>query len=329
MEKAVESIRIRSEDDAWRHMEQVVQGELPEGCTAIEFEGWPSLKLHLTGPKFHGTLTTSVMESLIDLQKNLNRSYASLRYNKSDARCLTDEDHDQIELVVKVKEGSSEIEAALANALEKIAVTVADKMEPIHFVGTILGFALLYFGHSYAKARLDGQIKEKQISADSLARENDTARYAMLVKAVAANPVLKPIREDAEDAHASLLKAAATAESANIFGAEIPGETAAELGLVKRERAKDVRLDGTYRIVVADNSVPSDPRCRLISDDREAFSAMIVSENWTPPEHALFQQAFWSGSPINLKINAKTLRGQISFATVVGVVVPAKDIEDE
>lgn len=313
------TLRITSEDEAWKAINDTLNGKLPEEITGIEFDGWPTLTLHLGGPKFHGTITTTVMESLIEVQKNLNRSYAKLRYDKSDARHITDEDRDQIELVVKVTEGTSGFEAALENAIEKIAVNVADKMTPEHLIIAVLGLALMYFGHSYFKASQDAKIKAKQIDADLAAKKEDTDRFKLMADAISKVATLRHVRDDADDSHDALLRASASAESAEVLGVCVPTDVASELIKTKRERSKDVRLDGEFTVTVADKTTPDDPRCRLVSPSGADFMALVIDENWTPEQKAKFHAAFWENKSIFLLVNAKELRGNIVAASVVGV----------
>lgn len=318
----MQSLCIKNEDEAWAAIEKALKNEIDADISNIEFDGWPTLTLHLTGPKFHGTITSTVMESLLEVQRNLNRSYAKIRYDKPDGRHITDEDRDQIELVVKVSEGSSELEAALANALEKIAVTVGDKMEPVHFVILILGTALLYFGHSYLRAKIDAGVKEKQIQADTVAKQEDTQRLATMANAISQSATLRAIKDDAEDAHYALLKSASAAKTASVLGIDIEPDIAAQLIKTKRERSKDARLDGIYTVTVADKSNPDDPRCRLVADNGDEFTALVIDENWTDEQKAHFHEAFWKNKKVELAVNAKTLRGQVMVASVVGVTVP-------
>lgn len=314
------ALRISNEDEAWEAIKQTLSGSLTAEISSIEFDGWPTLTMHLGGPKFHGTITTTVMESLIEVQKNLNRSYAKIRYDKADARHITDEDRDQIELVVKVKDGSSGFEAALENAMEKFAVNVADKMTPEHLVLSILGLALMYFGHSYFRAAQETKIKEKQINADLQTRQEDTARFRLMTDAITKVATLKDIRDDAEDSHDALLRAAASAETAEVMDVEIPTDVAAQLIKTKRERSKDVRLDGKFTVTVADKSNPEDPRCRLVSDKGVEFMALVIDDNWTEEQKYRFYDAFWKDKQIGLQVNAKELRGVIVTASVVGVL---------
>lgn len=313
------TLRISNEDEAWAAIESTLAGELPEGISSIEFDGWPTLTLHLHGQKFHGSITTTVMESLIEVQKNLNRSYAKIRYDKSDARHITDEDRDQIELVVKVSEGSSDLTAALESALEKIAINVADKMTPEQLIISILGLALMYFGHSYFKSAQDAKTKEKQIDADINAKEEDTKRFKMMADAITKVATLKEVREDADDSHDALMRAAASAEKAEILGVDIDPDVARQLIKTKRERSKDVRLDGMFTVTVADKSNPLDPRCRLVSDKGIEFMAMVIDDDWTVEQKSKFHAAFWDNKSIGLLVNAKELRGNIVLASVVGV----------
>lgn len=48
------------------------------------------LHIKLIGSQFHGSLTTSVMKGLIELQDGINRSYCLAKYGSDDLRRLSE-----------------------------------------------------------------------------------------------------------------------------------------------------------------------------------------------------------------------------------------------
>jgi hypothetical protein len=59
------------EADAWRLLEDAVGGLLPKELFKVEMGDWPELSIRLEGAKFDSSLTTKMMDALIDLQKNI------------------------------------------------------------------------------------------------------------------------------------------------------------------------------------------------------------------------------------------------------------------
>lgn len=317
-------LRITSEDKAWDVFKDAVGGNLIGEVSSVEFLGWPEITITLDGGKFESSLTTAVMENLIEVQRNLNRSYALLNYNINDSRRNTAGDRDNIELVFKVEKGSTDITAAIANGLQNLITSMGDKMDPTQFLILILGSGLLYCGQSVYRERLKKQIEEKKIDADLEIKKEDTERFKMLSEVVAKVPVLKTIAYESEDAQAALVKAASYADNASLMGIDtISKSTYQSLTKNPRSRSKEVRLDGSYRVLIADKGNP-DGRYKL-SGDLGEFTASMDEENLDSSDIDFFKSAFWSGAEIELKINAKSLRGNIFEASIVGVKSLDKD----
>lgn len=317
-------LTISNEDQAWEVFEKAISGSFDGDVASVKFLDWPQITITLDGGKFESSLTTAVMENLIEVQKNLNRSYALLNYNINDSRKNTAGDRDNIELVFKVEKGSTDITAGIANGLQNLITSMGDKMSPTEFLVLILGGGLLYCAQSVYRARLQKQIDEKKIDADLEVRKEDTERFKMLADVVAKAPVLKAIAYESEDAQAALVKAASYADKASLMGIDTISKSAYQ-SLTKnpRSKSKEVRLDGSYRVLIADKG-NSEGRFKLSGNHGE-FTASMDEENLDSSEIDIFKSAFWSGAEIELKINAKSLRGNIFDASIVGV----KNIDDD
>ncbi len=317
----MQKIIINNEDKAWEIFGNAAEGSFSGDIASIEFAGWPTLELTLNGGKFDASLTAAVMENLIEVQKSLNRSYALLNYNIHDSRKNTSEDRNNIELIFKVNKGSSEITAAVANGLQNLITSIGDKMDPTQFLILVLGGGLLYFGQSVYKARLNKQLEEKKMEVDLAIKKEDTDRFQMLSDVVTKNTALRTIAYESEDAQASLVKAASYADSATLMGISGIGKVEYQ-ALTKnpRSKSKEVRLDGAYKILVADQG-QSEGRFKLSSESKE-FTASLDENNLEPEDVDTFKRAFWERTEINLEINAKLLRGEVISASIVGVKSP-------
>ncbi|STQ68424.1 MULTISPECIES: hypothetical protein [Hafnia] len=85
-----QEVVINSEDEAFAFIEQYVSGySLPEN---VSFGEWPNLKFKLTGKKFNKSLTPSVMKGFIEMQAQINKSYALVKYGVPDPRKLSKEE---------------------------------------------------------------------------------------------------------------------------------------------------------------------------------------------------------------------------------------------
>jgi hypothetical protein len=74
-------------------------------------EGWtPKIHYKVEGNQYDGTLTPTVMKSLISLQGDLNHVYCRIVHGTSDTSVLTKEEKEKLEIHVKVEEGSLDLD---------------------------------------------------------------------------------------------------------------------------------------------------------------------------------------------------------------------------
>lgn len=135
-------ILIRTEQEAYDVLELALNDQLqPFG--AIVFDGWPTLSLHLTGEKFHQSITPTVMRALLEFQKGIYRSYAAAKYD-SPAKRLTEAEKDALEVRIDVKDGSSGFEINFPEVAVKLVEQIGGKMDPTQLLIAIVSIAVLY-----------------------------------------------------------------------------------------------------------------------------------------------------------------------------------------
>ena len=86
-------------------------------------------------------------------------------------------------------------------------------------------------------------------------------------------------------------------------------------------------MDGIYRVLIVDTTVPSHIRIKVKDmSNQETFTAAIFDNSLDQKYKTLIQEAEWSKLPIQLLINAKDVGGQIKGAEVISAT--KIDIED-
>ncbi|MCM0083940.1 hypothetical protein L4X63_20365 [Geomonas sp. Red32] len=313
---------IRNEDDAW--------ALLKEACSVkelsafdIKFDNWPVLDIKLVGDQFSSNLSTKMMEAFIELQKNINRTYARLYYNYSTARGITNEDKEQIELFVQVSPGSSEYKINLQKIVEKFVKGVAGKMTGKQATIIIVSGALMWTSHSAFKAYLESQKEMKGIEMRQLAGDQETQRMKIFADAMKHEPQVAFTKADAEEVYNKVLKAASTAKTLQMSGTKIKGQEAQKLARATRSVSEEVNLSGEYRVVKIDNS-KSDHFEVKVNDGMEGMftarldDSLIISQDevWK-----ILEAALRSREPVRLMIEGVKVRGEITKATITDVPV--------
>jgi hypothetical protein len=125
------SIAIDSEYDAWRFLSQLVEGELDTASVdELAFGDWVKLRVYIHEKRYDSALNTYMMQGWQDAQRALYRSYAITAKGTADARSLADSEREKLELVVKIKSGSSVQEADMTDVLKETALAAVGRMKP-------------------------------------------------------------------------------------------------------------------------------------------------------------------------------------------------------
>ena len=123
-------VQIASEEDAWRHLEEAVSGKFPQmkgTDLEIQFHGWPRLEIYLPDTPRQASISPSMMEAFIDLQKTIYRSHTFLSADTGNLRTLTNAEREQFEFRVEVKPGSSGYEVDLTEIAKSLGADIIAK----------------------------------------------------------------------------------------------------------------------------------------------------------------------------------------------------------
>lgn len=309
-----EKIVIQSEDDAIHLLEKVVNGELEVNPETLSFENWPKLVLHLEGPKYHQSVTPTVMNGLLDLQREINRAYALARYNTVNTRSLTKKEREDLEITVEVEDGSSTLEINLQEILLKFIELTGAKMEPVHVVITVLGVAGMYFGSSVIKSYLEHrrQIREKEIKSEEdklllsnfrFASEEETKRTKIIAELAKKDYRVENIEHSAHDAHTSIVKSVTSANEVEIQGVPIDSQVAHILVQNARRKSEEVRIDGKFILLKVDARKPDKFNVTVRNcDSNEEIDAIVQDDSLSQSYKKSLQEAEWARRPVKLKI---------------------------
>ncbi len=308
---------IRNEDDAYALLQRITSKDIGGEKLDIEFDGWPSLYVRLKGEQFESTITPTVMKAFIELQAGIYRAYATATYGSPNAVRLTKSEREMLEIVVKVGPGSSIFTIDFQEMLEKLCGDLIGKMDGTQTLIAIICFALLYFGNSAYKNRLQTRkdIRSEEIKSEEqkalldnmrFAQEQETERARIIASLAAENPRVHTINELAQNTQAELLKRASTADSIEIQDIQLTGRQAEELARNARKPVIDIRLDGLYRILSVDSTDPDGFKVKVKSRaNGDEFIAIVQDETLDRAYKQALQRGEWQKKPVELIINAK------------------------
>lgn len=319
----VGKIDLLTESDAWVLLENALLDKIPVNTETFKLNigKWPVLHLKVNGSRFHSSVNTKMMAAFIELQNNIYRTYAKMQYDVASGRLLSNEDKFALELMVEVGPGSSEIKVSLEDLAKKIVEGAIHKMEGKHFV--ILGIAgiLIWSSSSVIKEYISSQTEQKKIEAQISLSKEETRRLEVMKEATKVVPYVGISKMMSDEVINKILKGSLQAESITIGGHTLDRKQVGQLIRAERSISNEVRIDGEYRILKVDSSKSNFFKVELQDINTfRTFLAVLQDSTVTKEKNKeLLQEAEWNKKPINLAINAREVKGDITSAVILDV----------
>lgn len=166
-----EVIFIKDENDFYQFLENMKNDPLIDSenfiLPNICFDGWPILHINVKGTKYHSSVNTNLILGMMVVIEEIQRSYSLIKYGTSNLNKLTNEDKQNLDIIFKIAEGSSDAKSDNSGIMNKgleILKTKMGKMNGWQTMVVLLAF-LGVSGHYF----YDNNQKEI-----SLAKQNNT-----------------------------------------------------------------------------------------------------------------------------------------------------------
>ncbi len=315
---------IRSEEDAWLALERATSGDGFQDDVHLVCDGWPVFKMDVKGKDWSSTVPTRIMSPFLDVQRDINRAYASVRYGTPNLRKLKDEERDDIEVVVKVGEGSSLFDAELWKQLNTIAEAAVLRMNGNQVVITVLGIGLMLTAPVLYRAWLAHRQREKEMETQIALSDRETERMRIFAEALGRQPILEATKEDISDTRNRMLKVVRPGDVMTTGTVPVPAEEAAALVHPERARAEDHFMEGEFVVLGNRTDKGEGFRITLRSLENDMTLQADVPPELPYHQQQLIQDAEWGKKKVLLSINASLLRGKVSDA----VVISAREASD-
>ncbi|AVO33021.1 hypothetical protein C6570_01185 [Ottowia oryzae] len=188
---------------------------------------------------------------------------------------------------------------------------------------TVLGLGIIagatVVAKQFIKSRAEAAGKSTELATQVALSEQETKRLKVVTEAMARQPALVSARDDFDDARDAILRSASDATTIRLDGIQLTGEQARRLTREPRATSQEVQLNGVY--LITEVSWPRDGSAvlELRSTERSLeFKASLDTRSLIQADKDLLAAAEWNRTPLYLSINARTLRGNVTNATIVG-----------
>lgn len=322
-------VYVSSEDEAWEVLQTAIDSGLsPDKIPLVQFKNWPSVTVELPHTQIEGSISPSMMEAFIELQKTIYRAHTFVTSDTGDLRSLSRVEKGNLEFRLKVEKGSSHYEVDLTQIIEKLGAEAINKMTPTHIVVSVLGIALIVASTVVLKSwlntrtnirlrEIDDAEKRAWLENQKYSLEQDTKRLEVLAKALSREPILQEVEAAADGARHQLVKAISEEQGGVISGVNLNPEAGFEIVSSRRQQAQDIRLDGVYRVTKVDTTVPDGFRVTLsdIATGQEVTASMLdvlISEE----QRQIVKDAEWNKTIIHVEMTGRRLRNRVVDAVI-------------
>ena len=150
---------VSSDDDAWALLNRWLEGgDLPD----VEFVGWPTLRVRLSGGDYSASLNFGQMAALINLRMTAGRAYSSVAHGAYDMRHLKEEEEDQLEFRTEVRPGSSITDTDLSPVIQAVASVITTHPSTSLVAALLIGLA--FVSRPVILKYFENRAKEMEIS---------------------------------------------------------------------------------------------------------------------------------------------------------------------
>ena len=349
-------VRISSEDDAWRVLSDILNDKINADDVALDFGDakWAKVHLNFKGEIFHQTVTASVMRGIVEYQSAFYRTAALLIKDDARTNRLTDQEKDDLELIFKVQEGSSDLNADAADPLKHVLGKCVDKMSGKQVLTAIIVVALLFFGspqvanylnNDIEKTRIETAFKEEnaRIEAETKRQEiasterRDTLQVIkdlvqenkrktdLLEQAYEQSEAAKRIGELNRHAVDEILRNSSKADEVTIQGVTLKNNLIREITRSQRSSSTDIVVKDKFLVVGVESE---DDYSFVVRLERVSTGEVIVATLEDPllsaKHHKAIQQAEWKRRPVMVHIAARKVGDSYKDAKILRAFTPRK-----
>ncbi|WP_366657341.1 hypothetical protein [Fodinicurvata sp. EGI_FJ10296] len=322
-------IEIRSEDDLFGAIERVRTTQTTK-APDVEFLGWPKFEITIRGESFDGGVPTRIMPALMNLQKQINRTYSIIQYGEE--KPLIRHEKRKTELVVRFENGSTKFTADLTHVLNTIVQQASIKMDGTQTTITILGLAAILGGYFSYKAFLNSKLKEKELDQSISMSQQETERHRQIVELAGNNDTLQQQINNIHEMQSGFLKKLEVHDQI-VMGDHpvIDGETAQRIMRKPRAMPIEDRIDGEFVILTVDSgAIEGGYRIKVReSGGNQELTVDVPEGTLTSSQIDALQDGEWGKTPVEMKINVKKTRNRIKEAKLIRAGLIGRDQEND
>lgn len=328
---------ISNEIDAINLLEKILNNEIDTIHLNLKVKDFTPFNMHVSGDKYHQTITSSVMKGFLEMQSAIYKSYSLIRYNDEVPNKLTQDDRDELELEVKVLDGSSGFNIDWDSLFNTLIEKTVGRMTGNQVYISVLFLIATFGGHSFYQSYIENQKdirkteieqkakqqeSEERIETVKILNEANQRTIDVLERAVIAEPKNKIIETDAKEATTKLIKSVRNADNVELQNAvSFSGDAAREITTTSKTSWESTRIDGEYIIQYVDSSNAAKRKIRVKSvETGQTLVALLENDTLDQKLLNIIKNAEWGYTKVFLKIKTQTSHGKFKDSIIIGAI---------
>ncbi len=323
------AIRIDSVEEALSLFKQITEENFNPGL--IEFGDWVSPKIYIPRPAVDSTVSSSYMEAFLVLQKEINRFAATVRFGAPHTRKLLPQDRRDLEILVRVSGGSSDLSPLTREPLVKFMNMMVEKFTGRQAAVVILGLAILLCGYFGFSAWLEQQkqiklaeLKSKEhiehLSSMRFVTEEQFRLFKMILDRLEKQGKIGVHTQEFIDTiFYSFLGAAAKTENSIINYQSIYAEDAVALRVSARRKLDHRVLREKLRVVTMDTTEAIDEMVLMRIATGERYKMKLSETLFMPDDRIKLFEALESREELGVELSLKEVDGDVKSVVFLRV----------
>ena len=311
----LESYEIRNEDDLFRALEMIEEGDWPADLVP-HFVDWPHYEIVIEGEDFDGGIPTRVLPALTKLQWTMNRAFSRSVHGYH--RRLNSRERRQAQLIIRLEPGSTKFIVALSKLLNAAFENMsgAQKVQTIVFAAALFAIAVVH------KTKVEEQTKRLEFESQLAVEAHETRRLEIFADQASQSAELAA---DMAEFLKELLKRLDKSDRLFINGERI-GDTTLEPEF-HDSTIENYRISSDFRIVsVTSGRVASEFKFGVLNLKTGERLRVSVFEHSLPREDMeTLRRSIWDRNTLEMEIAVERRGGKIRYAKLLSVDPAAED----
>jgi hypothetical protein len=332
---AQEEIIVQSLDEAFALFQKFAADPAETDAIVRIAPGVAVHQVYVPHPPVNSSISPPIMEAFLVLQRELYQLAALAKTGVANSNKLDEIDRQDLEIVVQVSGGSSNIATDVAGPVSKVLNKMLGKMTGRQINILILGMALIGAGtwsfRSWLEAQKSVQIEElrsrpliEAIKALTFATEQQAANYKQVVDVLnSSGKVGERIVEASDAANAAFLKAASKTPVSVMNGATLSSDEAGMLRHNPRSKAEKHFSTEIMRVVEINTNLDViDTIVLMRPETREQFATKLGETLFASEDREALFQALHDRTEIEVELMFREVDGEVKGVEFLRVTRP-------